>query len=291
MAHVQTDDSGVANLLHCGFYPCREAERGSELLALAKRLGLAGSCCRLVLDPADYRMVQTAAPEVPPEEMREALRWRVQELLDFPADEAEIEYFPMPSTRQPGRGGMVTAVVCRRSLILSHSALCEAAGLALEVIDIPELALRNLALLLPESERGVALLYLEETRGMVQLQKGDVVYISRELDFGVRQLEPVLAGEDDGPEGGVIGRLALEIQRSLDYYESYFSMPLVASLVVVPIAGNTQALVDRLNQALGVISRAMDIAALMPCRERLDDATQQRCLPTIGAALGCEAGA
>jgi len=286
LAHVQTDEGGAPRLLHGGFYPCKEHERAPELTLVLKSLGLSGSCGRLILDRTDYRVFQAPIPDVPPGEVREALRWRMQELLDFPADEAEIEYFPIPSTSKSGGGGMVNAVVCHKTLLQSHSALCETAGIELEAIDIAELALRNLAVRLPESEQGVALLHLEETRGIVQLQKGGVVYISRNLDFGARQMDATFSLEDNSPGGGVIDRLALEIQRSLDYYESHFGMSPIARLVVAPIAGNTQDLVDRLNRALGMIARAMDVSALIPCSERLDDATQQRCLPAIGVALG-----
>jgi MSHA biogenesis protein MshI len=79
--------------------------------------------------------------------------------------------------------------------------------------------------------------------------------------------------------------LALEIQRSLDYYESYYGLPTLGSLVVAPLTRHTQQLVDRLNQSLGVICRAMDASALVHCREPLEDAIQQAALPAIGVLL------
>lgn len=291
LANVRVTGPGEASLHYCGFSPCVEDDRGGELAALVKALGLSGSYGRLVLNQSDYRMFQTPAPEVPLSEVREALRWRLQELLDFPAEEAEIEYFPIPNPQQSGRGDIVNAVICRKSLLEYYSALCKGAGLELDVVDIRELALRNLALRLPESDRGVALLYLEDARGMLHIQKGNMLYISRALDFGVRQMESVLAdGEYDYGEG-IISRLALEIQRSLDYYESHFGMPPIAGLVLAPIKDNAQALADRLIQALGVMNRIMDVSTLIHCRERLDDLTQQQCLPAIGAALRRTSGA
>lgn len=290
LAHVRIDGAGSANLADSGFYPCSESERARELSAHVGRMGLAGCTCRLVLAPADYSLVQTSAPDVPPAEMREALRWRIQDMIDFPVAEAEVEFFPMPASKQPERGNAVTAVVCRSSLIRTYSKLCQDAGLKLELIDIPELALRNLAARLPENERGVVLVYLESTRGSIVIQREGVIYISRELDIGFTRLEPLLGNEENDFSDGAIERLALEIQRSLDYYESYYGMPPVAGLVVAPLASHTQNLVDRLNQALGVIARAMDVGALLSCNNRLDDAEQQLCLTAIGVALRKEQG-
>ncbi|MDD5033330.1 MAG: pilus assembly protein PilM [Methylococcaceae bacterium] len=290
IAHVQT---GGPKLLQCGFYPCADERREQKLAQVVESQGLAGCACRFVLDSGDYRLLQINAPEVSAEEMREALRWRVQELIDFPAEEAEIEYFPMPSSQLPEGGVMVTAVACRRSVIQAYCELGKKAKLALEVIDIPELALRNIASQFPESENGVALLYLDENRGRVQLQKGDMVYVTRMVEFGSRELAAVLISDEKNETDGVFGRLTLEIQRSLDYYESYFDVPPASTLVVAPIAVGTPVLVSRLRQALGLrlTTRVLDTAALIPSSERLDDVSQQRCLTAIGAALRQEAKA
>lgn len=288
MAFVEEDELDGETLTACHFIPCEPEMRADELAFWVKSMDILGCRCRMVLDPADYRIIQSEVPDVAPEEMREALRWRILESLDFSVEEAEIEYFPMPNPQQSGRNDVAAVVACRKSLVQAYSMLCEDAGLKLEKIDIPELSLRNLVALLPENDRGVALLYLNETQGIVQLQKEGTIYITRVIDCGSAMLIPTLSDINANVNGGMAGRLALEIQRSLDYYESFFDMPPIGGLVVAPIAQNTQILVDRLNQELGVIARAMDISALMPCRDRLrlDDAIQQRCLTTIGAALG-----
>lgn len=239
----------------------------------------------MVLPGGQFRLLQIAAPDVPREEIREALRWRIHDLIDYPADEAEIEYFPMPTSKQSHRESMVTVAVCRSVLIRELIELAQNAGLVPEVIDIPELCLRNLAAGFPEVERGVALLFVEQIRGLLIIQKGSDVYVYRDVEVHGEALADSLADPDSLRSGRLIDYLALEIQRSLDYYESYYGMPPIASLVVAPLANHTQMLVDGLNQSLGVIARAMDVSAIVPCRERLDDATQQRCLPAIGAAL------
>jgi MSHA biogenesis protein MshI len=266
-----------------GFHVCREGEREKLLAGLVARFDLAGADCRIVLNAMDFRMVQVSAPEVPDAEMRDALRWKVQEFIDFPASDGEVEFFPMPSPRQMGMQEAVTVVVCRSALIRSLSALCESAGLRVDVIDIPELALRNLACRLPESERGVAVLYLETGRSKLQIQRGETIYISRELEFSLAEFDHTTGFAL--PSGDRLDRLALEIQRSLDYYESFFGNPPVAGIVITPVAGPIQRLADALNHSLGVLTRVMDIGSLVPMAGRMDDGLQQHCIGLIGAAL------
>jgi MSHA biogenesis protein MshI len=79
--------------------------------------------------------------------------------------------------------------------------------------------------------------------------------------------------------------LALEIQRSLDYVESYYGIPPISGLVVVPLAQNTQELLNNLSNNHGITARIMDLTAIVDCDILLDDATQSRCAPVIGATL------
>lgn len=261
------------------------AERRELLKRSVQASGLSNSRVRMILDHGQYRLLQVAAPEVPVAEMADALRWKVQDLLEYPVDEAEIEFFQMPQSAQAHRDRMVTVAVCRSSAIRELSDVVKESGLVLDVIDIPELCLSNLVVRFPEAERGVALLYLKGNHGVLLIQKGESVYLFRDLEVDGEMLASSLGQMAADRASAEADHLALDIQRSLDYYESYYGMPSVGSLVVAPMAQHTQALVDALNQSLGVISRAMDVSAIVRCRERLDDVTQQACLPAIGAIL------
>lgn len=284
LAHVRIDEAGASNLDHCGFYPCHGEGSEQTLKEWVDAAGLAGCACRIILDPGDYRVLTIDHPDVPAEEMRDALRWRVQDMLDIPSEELVIEFFPMHARQPPGRGGMIAIAACRKSVLQVYSELCTRVGLLPEVIDIPELAIRNLASKCPASQKGAGLLYLEENRGLIQLQRETRVYVTRRVDFGYRELETdVKGGSEEG--GGLLERLVREIQRSFDYYESYYDMPPVAALMVAPCENGGESLVDGLQGVLGVSSFIMQICGLVACRERFDNATLHRCLPAIGGAL------
>lgn len=153
------------------------------------------------------------------------------------------------------------------------------------------MVLRNLAMLLPENDRGIALLHLQQTDGSLVIVKDGEIYLSRLLDTGYQQLsdydELALYQSQDEENRATIhfSNLALEIQRSLDYVESYYALPPIASIAIVPIPKNTGTLLDQLNTQLGSTARVMDITAIVECDMLLDDELQALCAPAIGAAL------
>ena len=127
---------------------------------LAGQYGLKKSRCTTALDPGEYNLLLTEAPEVPDEELRAAIRWRIKDLIDFPIQNATIELFELPGERVPGRPRSVYAVAARNEAVQRRVELMTSSGIHLDIVDIPELAQRNLAALLPQDERGVVRLDL-----------------------------------------------------------------------------------------------------------------------------------
>jgi MSHA biogenesis protein MshI len=56
-------------------------------------------------------------------------------------------------------------------------------------------------------------------------------------------------------------------------------------LAIIPLAENTQNLLDILNNNHGITTRIMDLSAIVDSDILLDDATQSYCSPVIGATL------
>jgi MSHA biogenesis protein MshI len=242
--------------------------------------------CHLVLNTDSYRRVNIEAPNVPENEINEAIRWKITDLIDFPIDKATIDYFPVPVSMRANTNKMLEVIACPNELIKELSDKTKQAGLQLKVIDIMETVLRNLAVLLPENKRGVAVLYLQESSGTILIQKEGIIYLSRNFDIGYRELGLADSiGGDDSQQNIEQNNLALEIQRSLDYVESYYGIPPISGLAIIPLAQNTQGLLNILNSNHGITARIMDLSAIVDCDILLDDVTQSRCSPVIGAAL------
>lgn len=239
--------------------------------------------CIGVLRPGDYSLVLVDAPEVPAAEMRSAMRWQVRELIDFHIDDAVIDVFDAPE-RDGHAARRLYTVAARRGKVVGLIELLEGAGLDLQTIDIPELALRNLAARLPEDAGGVAMIDLDRQQGLMTVTRQEELYFSRRIDCGAERLLGA------GPEGeftpaleGMLDGLSVEIQRSLDYYERHFNQPTVAGIVMGPVPGIAPQACEYLQSRLGVPVRWLDAEA--DCGLALPTTTLVDSLAAIGGAL------
>lgn len=190
------------------------AGAGQTLESLVNEQGLAGARVRVVLGPDQYQIFQAERPNVEPGELADAVRWKLGDLLDYPASEAVIDTFPFPEDASRDRGALINAVCAHQDRIRTIVDSVHEAGLELECIDIAELALRNLLARADPEGRGAALVHLGRQSGHVIFCRGEVLYMARRLDVSQAQLRDATTQEQ------TVQDLALEIQRSLDYYES-----------------------------------------------------------------------
>lgn len=254
--------------------------QGAGITQLTRSLGLDRNLCVTTLALGSYSLLFVEAPDVPPTELRAAIRWRVRELIDFHIDDAVIDVFEVPDQKATGSNTMMYAVVARSSTVKQQVELLTGAGLNLEVIDIPELALRNLAALLPEDVAGVALLYLGSRSGLITLTRQNTLYLSRRLDMGWEML-----GTDLEQAESRLDRIVVEIQRSLDYYESHFLQPPIGTVIVTPLPDHLRGVDSYLADQLGISVRSMDLNQLIDTERALPAEVQCRCIMAVGAAL------
>ncbi|WP_147306601.1 MULTISPECIES: type IV pilus biogenesis protein PilM [unclassified Wenzhouxiangella] len=197
----------------------------------------------LVLADGQYELLLVDAPRVEPSELRAAVRWKVRNLIDFHIDDAVIDVFEIPGqSNRPQGQAMMYAVAARSRELREYIDLIERSDLNLSVIDITEMALRNLAAQLEADVRGVAMLYLDENHGILTITRQGDLYLSRRLETGTSQLF-------DRPEAS-FDQIALEVQRSLDYYDSHYGQPPLAALSILPGFASHEALVESLSERL-----------------------------------------
>src|SRR5256885_10413361 len=106
------------------------------------------SQCSTMLRSGEYDMVLVEAPSVPRAEMKSALRWKVKDMVDYPMDEATIDFLDIPLAEGGGTEGRIQqlyAVLARKEIIRQRIRKFDEAGIPLAVIDIPETAQRNIA--------------------------------------------------------------------------------------------------------------------------------------------------
>jgi len=274
-------DRGAPVLERCELLPMPSSSGSNAAAAVIRAAGLPRVPVSTVLRYGDYQLVLVEAPDVPPAELRAAMRWRLKETIDFRVEDAVIDVFDVPAQNRGGPGHMMYAVAAQRSAVERHSgALTEVP--TFDVIDIPELCLRNLATLLPAAASGVALLHLGEKKATVILVRGSTFYFSRQVDL---QAALPTAADNDPAARLDVGSIVLELQRSLDYYERHFDQPPITRIAVSPSGQRASLLAADLGRETGFEVETLDLAALLRCETSIEAVIHPGCLLAVGAAL------
>ena len=275
VAQTATSPQGDTQLLACEFLRCdQQADRAALLRDSICSLGLKGAPCHAVLPAGSYQLQLTEAPQVPPEELRDAIRWKVQDMLDTPLEETVVDAFPLP--QNTGRSDSVYAVAAPQSEVDATAQLVCEAGLKLNSIDINELALRNLASTINSGERSIAIALLSPGRACVNVYGNDALYLSRHFDI------PWKGGLMDDLPGDA---LALELQRSLDYFERQMRQPPPKQIYLCGEHVTADKIDDNLRDSLSTPLSVLDLNDSLPLPAGTDSDQLPLCVAAIGAAL------
>lgn len=238
------------------------------------------SAIHSVLPLGTYQLLLVDMPKVPANEIKHAVRWQIKDLIDFHIDDAVIDVFDAPPSGAGGAQEQVYVVVTRSSQIQQIAEVIQQQGSSLEVIDIPELALRNIASRLPEQEQGIALMYLEAERGVIALCRDNTLYLARTIELGHASLH----NTDPDQQGMVISSLALEIQRTMDYYDRYFQQAPINHLYIAPTAVDIPGLVKDLHSQVGLNCHMIGPELVFPEID-IDPEVWAHAFLAVGAAL------
>ncbi len=301
---IRESPTAPPKLTVCEYFPTPSAaERPAILNEIAAKFQLDSATCTSLMDAGNTSLLLVEAPEVDPTELKAAVRWRIKDLIDFHIDDAVIDVFDIEGQRERGRANMMYVVVARFSAVREHIDLLENARVGLNVIDIPELAQRNVATLLKEDQIGVALLHFSPHSGLLTITRQGSLFLARTLEFGSDHLgaESSLTADlgddgagdttDTGLSAGLrrlLDSIVLEVQRSLDYYESHFGLPPVSGLVIAPTEQAVPGMLGYLSNSLGLPVRLLDLNSVLDSEQTIDDVLQARCFAAIGAALRVE---
>ncbi len=171
----------------------------------------------VLLNSVDYRIVPLEPPPVPCEELREAVRWPLQGLIDIESEDAAIDVMKVPGPAEGIESRQIFAVAARSEVAREWMQRCRAAHVALGAIDIPELAMRNLSVLAAGAQAHAFVhLGLKSTRLILVWQRELCAF--RQFDVAAFKLDAA----DDDTRALLIERLAVEIQRSTDVFSRQF---------------------------------------------------------------------
>lgn len=197
-----------------------QAESPSELqhkiAAFIQKNRLSHSSCSLVLNSSQYQLFMIDSLNVPDEELAEAAKWRIKDLLDIPLENAAVQAFVIPAHGPGNKRKKTYVAVADLTLLLKLRNQIEDLNLQLKAININELALRNIITHLNPGSKTQALFNLSEYRGDIMILKDGDIYLTRAIELSISKLTKLATEKQER----LLEAFLLEIQRSFDYCES-----------------------------------------------------------------------
>ncbi len=254
------------------------ARRLSDVVAVLRRPALP---CALLIGHEDYQLQFMPGLPVAAAERTQALHWRLKDDLEFPSDEAVIECVTTPTQSPGGQNELWMVVVARRRRVYELVTPLRNAGASIEVVDIAELAQRNVAMRCVAPGRTVAMLTMDRQHGLLTIGRDDGLFASRQLD----PLAVALAEDDPERRAGLIERLSLELQRTFDNVERQYGAGPIDRLIL-QVEPADPAIVEGLGNDLSVPVQTLDLAAVVDGAPELIERANASVLATlaIGAA-------
>ena len=276
---IDHPDSGVPIVQGYRRYPVEKGKLSPKVITSLQsyiadnQLEQANSC--IVLDDKDYQLFVIEAPNVPKEEMSEAVKWKVKDLILYPLSEAVVDVFLQPDDGDTHKL-IANVLVTQKTLVDERIQMAQSLGLNVVAVDVPELAYRNYFEVSEYSDKKIALISIKKSYGKLTVISGAEVYFSR--SFPVDYKGGLL---DDIPESDIV----LEVQRSLDYYERQLKQSVPSTIIYIGenIASDkvTNETKDNLNQKV-IVEENIHLALT----DDIDEMTSSvDMIATCGAAL------
>jgi MSHA biogenesis protein MshI len=249
---------------------------------VTKELGAERYQCLSLLPSNDYQLLLVDAPNVPAPELKAAVRWKLKDMLDYPADDATIDVLDIPvPAAAAARGHSMYAVAARNEVIQATIERFTAAEVPLSVIDIGETAQRNIAALFETQERALGMLYLYPRQALLTINFRGELYLARRIDAGTEQLLDAPPAQHDD----ALNRILLELQRSMDHLDRQFPFLTLAKLLLAPEPRET-GLAAHLSANLGLPVERAQLQTVIEFGDATpDDETAWRLFHVLGAAL------
>lgn len=273
------------NLQFCKSFPYEELTAlKSTLIQAVKENQLQSIASTWVLTRNHYQVIYTEPLPVTAAEFQQAIRWKIQDSVPYPIQDAIIDHFDMPEQKTGSSSNkMMAVVVARKSYVDAFSQILKEAGLRLTTVDIPELALRNLTALYENDEKATALIYLQNKDSEIMITQQKTLYFSRKLEFGLEHYHPDLMTEADLT--GQLDKLSLEIQRSFDYYQAQWRNPTPTRIFLAMAEGSPENIAKQLEKRLSIPLHVFNISEIIPCKTPISVEQQGKYLPVFGAVI------
>ncbi|XOV79586.1 MAG: MSHA biogenesis protein MshI [Aestuariibacter sp.] len=219
-----------------------------------------------------YHLVQADRPQVPDEELAQALQWSVKDLI-VTQEEVVTDYFELPA--QTTGANKVNVVALPKDDLF---AVCEGvlkANLFIRTVTVEELC--NCDLIDDSNDAVLAVIQDPAAEVCLNIIKNRNLYFSRRI----RGYENLSTFTEAELQMGVIDNLSVELQRSMDFFEGQLRQAPVKKIIMQLDNDNLAAIVKMVGEAMLVTTEMLNPGIV--CEEGIEFKPDDLC--ALGAAM------
>jgi len=219
-------------------------EQAKALLNWVNQNQLQNAECFTLIARHDVQLLQLEKPAVEDAELLQAVRWKITDLINYEIDAAVVDVFQLPpSPKSPV--SYINAVVANEAVVSRYVDSVLQSGLKLVAIDVHDLVTKNYCRIFDLSESTVAILQLSDKAGQVSIYHNQDLYVARDFKVGLLDIDS--SGEDEA----TFDALLLELQRSMDYFESTYGLGMVQQMLIFPNTSGTSRMAKYVQNYVG----------------------------------------
>lgn len=260
-------------------WPDPLTERASTLQAAVSK----SNKTSLVLSANEYKFLSMEMPQVSGEDLKQAVHWKIQEMVDYDLANAKTDAIIVPgSPETPSVNQTVFAAACENKVLSPYQESFRVAKINLVAIDAPEMAQRNISAFLEPEHRACALLAFDSNGGLLTVTYGGELHVARRMDINLEQVSMA----DADARTHFFEKVTLELQRSFDHVERQFRHLTLGKLVLFPLENEHLQL--HLKHELYVPVEVLNLSTIFDfsaCPELLEIAAQQAYFYALGGSL------
>ncbi len=237
---------------------------------------LQNAACNSLIANHDVQLFQLEKPAVSDEELLQAVSWKINDLINYDVETAVVDVFQLPpSPKSPVN--YINAVVANEIVVGGYVESIKQSELALKAIDVHELVTKNYCKTLDENDKAMAVLQLSDNSGLVTIYYEQDLYVARDFKIGLLDIEASLGSDET-----IYDSLLLELQRSMDYFESTFGLAMVQKMIIFPQTPGTMRMA---NYVQNYVAYELDFAEVNEQKNGEMAQINKHCFPAYCAAL------
>lgn len=294
VVHCDRDDDDRPVVLAWEVFPVASpADLQAGLARFVDAHRLRGASCRATLASSYYslRLVERP-PNVPDAELADATRWLIRDLVEFDVEQSELAILTIPEDGPRARTPKMFVIATQPEVGLDLAHAIDGSGLRLLGFETVETTLLAIDERLPDVVAGSAMIRLDDKSSLMTVVHEGRLFLVRNLHVDLAELDDAAqralgAPDPTGPEVmEALDPLLLDVQRSLDYYESEYGQAPASRLAILPSRIDASPVVPALAEAFRPMQvESIDVEAILDTRASVPEDLRPTLLLAAGATL------